>query len=349
MNARVVDLRSDTVTLPTDKMRLALQQAEVGDSLKDEDPSVNRLQKLGATILGKEAALFLPSATMSNLAAIMAHCRHGDRAVVGQGSHIMQGERDGITRLAGVMPTAVPDSKGVPDPRDVERAITPRKSGRPYTSLVCLENTHNAAGGAAVPAASIGVVAAIARMHEIPVHLDGARLFNAAVALGVDASQLVREVDSVTLCLSKGLSAPMGALLIGSNEFIREAGFVRRILGGGMRQVGHMAAAGIVALEDMVDRLGEDHQNARHLAELLAGLPILRADPSRVQTNIVLLEIDQEKMSRERFVSALYSRGVKTIPFRGTYVRLTTHRGITRDDVEYAALVIKEVVVDCSE
>ena len=350
MAIRVVDLRSDTVTLPTEKMRLAMQQAEVGDSQKGEDPSVNRLQEMAAAMLGKESAVFLPSGTMSNLVAVMSHCEHGNQVVLGQLSHILNAELAGITAVAGVMPAAVPDPDGIPNPEDVETAIIPppaqskRSYERPYTALVCLENTHNRAGGAVATPGEINAVAAVAKKHGVPVHLDGARLFNAAVALKIDARELVREVDSVCFCLSKGLSAPVGSVLVGSNEFINKARYVQKLLGGAMRQVGHLAAAGIVALEEMIDRLEEDHQNARYLAELLADLPIVKVDPSRVESNIIIFPLDEEKMSRAQFMQALAERGVKTSTSGKLGVRMVTHYGITREDVEYAAQVVREVV-----
>jgi len=340
---RTVDLRSDTVTLPTERMRLAMQQAEVGDSQKDEDPSVNRLEAMSAAMLGKEAAVFVPSGTMSNLSAIMAHCQRGDRAVVGQLSHILNSEFDGITTVAGVMPQPVPDYDGIPTPEDVEQAITPAGAGAPRTTLVCLENTHNWASGAVGTPEEIGAVVAVARKYGARVHVDGARLFNAAVALRIEAKELVREVDSVCFCLSKGLSAPVGSVLCGSKEFIDRARYARKILGGAMRQGGHMAAAGVVALEEMIDRLEEDHQNARYLAELVAGLPIVKVNPSRVESNMIVFEIDQEKMARGQFVKALDDRGVKVSTAGKTRLRMITHYGITREDVEYAARVVKEV------
>ena len=344
MATRVVDLRSDTVTQPTERMRLAMQQAEVGDSQKNEDPSVNRLQEMAAAMLGKEAAVYLPSGSMSNLVAIMAHSQPGDRAVVGQLSHIYNSELDGISRVAGVMPKPVADHDGIPDPRDVEMAITPRSAGRPYTTLVCLENTHNQAGGAVATVEEMGSIIAVARKHGAAVHLDGARLFNASVALKIEAKELVSEVDSVCFCLSKGLAAPVGSVLAGSREFIDRAIYAQHLLGGAMRQAGHMAAAGIVALEEMVDRLEEDHENARYLAEMLAGLPIVKVNPARVESNLIVFEIDQEKTTREQLIKALDERGVKISASGKLRARMLLHYGITREDVEYAAGVIKEVV-----
>ncbi len=341
---RVVDLRSDTVTLPTERMRLAMQQAEVGDSQKDEDPSVNRLEAMAADMLGKETAVFVPSGTMSNLAAIMAHCQRGDRAVVGQLSHILNSEFDGITTIAGVMPQPVPDYDGIPTPEDVELAITPAGGGAPRTTLVCLENTHNWASGAVATPDEIGAVAAVARRYGAHVHVDGARLFNAVVALKIEARDLVRDVDSVCFCLSKGLSAPVGSVLCGSKEFVGRARYARKILGGAMRQAGHMAAAGIVALEEMIDRLEEDHQNARYLAELVAGLPVVKINPTKIESNMIVFEIDEEKMSRAQFVKALDDRGVKVSTASKTRLRMITHYGITREDVEYAARMVREVV-----
>ncbi len=342
--SRTVDLRSDTVTLPTEKMRLAMQQAEVGDSQKDEDPSVNKLERLAASMLGKEAAVFLPSGTMSNLTAILSHCQRGDRAVVGRLSHILNSEFDGITTIAGVMPQAVPDSAGIPTPDDVEEAISPAGGTTPRTTLLCLENTHNWASGAVATPAEIGSVAAVARRYDLRIHVDGARLFNAAVALGVAPEELVREVDSVGVCLSKGLAAPVGSVLCGSKEFIGRARYNRKVLGGAMRQAGHMAAAGIVALEEMIPRLAEDHENARYLAEMLAGLPIIKVDASRVESNMIVFGLDQAKMTRGQFIQAMEDRGVKVSAAGKARMRMITHLGISRDDVEYAARVAREVV-----
>lgn len=344
MSTRVVDLRSDTVTLPTEKMRLAMQQAEVGDSQKGEDPSINRLQEMAAAKLGKEAAVFLPSGTMSNLAAVMSHCQRGDRVVVGQIAHVYSLEGDGMTAVAGVMPVTVPDFDGIPDPRDVEAAIFSRGSGRPHTSLILLENSHNRAGGAVATPAEVGSVAAVARKYDIPIHVDGARIFNAAAALKVDVKELVREVDSICFCLSKGLCAPFGSVLAGSGEFIKRAQFWQKVVGGAMRQAGHMAAAGIVALEEMVDRLEEDNQNARYLAELLAGLPVVKVNPSRVESNIVVFDLDPGKISNAQFVQALAARGVLLSTSGKDRLRMVTHRGIGREDVEYAARAVREVV-----
>lgn len=344
MATRVVDLRSDTVTQPTERMRLAMQRAEVGDSQKGEDPSINKLQEMAAALLGKEAGLFLPSGTMSNLVAIMAHTQRGDRIVVGQIAHCYSLEADGMTSVAGVMPVAVPDHDGIPTPQEVEAAISPRSTGRPYTSLICLENTHNRASGAVATPAEIGAIAAVARRYESPIHVDGARLFNAAVALEVDAKELVREVDSVCFCLSKGLAAPFGSVLVGSRSFIQRAQFFQKLLGGAMRQAGHMAAAGIVALEEMIPRLAEDNQNARYLAELLAGLPVVQVNPARVESNIIVFDLDQNRMPKQRFTQALADRGVLISNSGKNRLRMVTHYGIGRGDIEYAAQVIKDVV-----
>jgi threonine aldolase len=344
MARRVVDLRSDTVSLATERMRLAMQQAEVGDSQKGEDPSVNRLQEISADMLGKEAAIYVPSGTMGNLAAVMAHTQPGDRVVVGKFSHLYTAESDGMTRIAGVMPHLVSDVDGIPTPMDVEMAVTPRSAGRPYTTLISIENTHNKAGGAVATPEETAEIAAIARRHGVAFHIDGARIFNAAVALKVDVKELVREADSITFCVSKGLSAPVGSILAGSREFIDRAEYAQHLLGGAMRQAGHMAAAGIVGLEDMVDRLAEDHANARYLAEMLAGLPVIKVNPARVESNLIVFDIDQERMSREQLVKALDERGVKISKSGNSRARMVTYHGITRDDVEYAAAVIKGVV-----
>lgn len=344
MASRVVDLRSDTVSQATEKMRVAMAQAEVGDSQKGEDPSVNRLQELAASILGKEATIYVPSGTMSNLVSVLAHTQRGDRVVLGQISHILGSEADGITSIAGVMPTPVPDLDGIPDPRDVEAAIFPRSGGRPYTSLVCVENTHNRASGAVATPQEIAAVAEVARRYEIPVHMDGARVFNAAVALRVNPKEVVRHVDSVSFCLSKGLGAPVGSMVVGSRDFIKRAAFYQKVLGGAMRQAGHMAAAGIVALTEMVDRLAEDHENARYLAEMLAGVPSIKLDPARVESNIVIFDVDPGRTSVPQFIQALAARGVKASISGRVRIRMVTYYQISREDVEYAAQAVREVV-----
>ena len=339
-----IDLRSDTVTLPTPRMMEAIGKTELGDDVYGEDPTVNRLQQLAARKLGKEAALFVSSGTMGNLVAVLTHCRRGDEMVVGDQAHVFYYEVGGSAALGGVHVRTVPNGKGIPSVADVEAAIRGEDIHFPHTRLVCLENTHNRCGGVAITAEDTNAVAAVAHRYGAKVHMDGARLFNAAVALGVDPRTLVEQCDSVNVCLSKGLSAPVGSLLAGSAEFVAQARKYRKMVGGGMRQAGILAAAGIVALEEMVDRLADDHANARVLAEGIHGLPGATVDLSAVQTNIVVIEIDRPDMTAAQFMSRMAEFGVKLTAFGGSKVRAVTHYGIERSDVERAAEVARKVL-----
>ncbi len=264
---KVIDLRSDTVTHPTPEMRQAIFEAEVGDDVYREDPTVNRLETIAAKRMGKEAALFTTSGTQSNITAVLTHTRHGNEVILGNEAHIFWYEVGGAAALGGVVMRTLPnDSCGRLNPNDVEQAIRDKNIHYPETTLLCLENTHNRCGGAVLTPDYTNEICELAHAHGLKVHLDGARIFNAAIAIGVPACVLTENVDSVSFCLSKGLSAPVGSLLCGSNDFIERARKFRKMLGGGMRQAGIIAAAGIVAIETMVDRLAEDHANARRLA-----------------------------------------------------------------------------------
>jgi threonine aldolase len=335
----VIDLRSDTVTHPTPAMRRAMFEAEVGDDVYSEDPTVRRLERMAAGAMGKEAALFVASGTMGNLVAVLVQTQRGDRVVVGSEAHIYYYEGDGQRRLAGVELAPIPnDERGGMDPALVREAL---EAPGPPATLVCLENTHNRCGGAAHTAAETAAVADLARSHGARVHLDGARIFNAAVALGVPAAELAAPADSVTFCFSKGLSAPVGSILNGSADFINRARQMRRMVGGGMRQVGVIAAAGIVALETMVERLARDHENARLLAEGLATMPGIRLDAPSVQTNIVAFEL--EGWEPPDFLAALREAGVLAVPFGPHRIRMVTHNDVSREDVEKALERIRGV------
>ncbi len=331
-----VDLRSDTVTLPTPRMMEAISRAELGDDVFGDDPTVNRLQRLAAEKLGKEAALMVASGTMGNLVAVLTHCGRGDEMIVGDQAHVFYYEVGGSSGLGGVHVKTVPNGRGIPALADIEAAIRGQDVHFPRTRLVCLENTHNRCGGVAIPAEQINAVAEVAHGHGAKLHMDGARLFNAAVALGVEARTLVERCDSVNVCLSKGLSAPVGSILAGSAEFIAEARRYRKMVGGGMRQAGILAAAGIVALEEMVDRLADDHANAKALAKAINDLPGATVDLSAVQTNIVVIRIERPNMTAERFIAMMAELGVKVTPFGGNAVRMVTHYGIEERDVERA-------------
>ena len=337
MPERIVDMRSDTVTTPTEKMRRAMYEAELGDDVYGEDPTVNRLEALSAERLGKEAALLLLSGTMGNLVGMLAQAHAGDEVICGQYSHIFLNEAGGAAALGGLQLHPIPTVRGVMDPRAVEGALRdPRNLHHPRSRLVCLENTANKDGGAAVSVEAMDAVAETAHQHGLRVHVDGARIFNAAVALDVPVERLVQNADSVTFCLSKGLGCPVGSILAGSADYIAEARRWRKMIGGSLRQAGVIAAAGVVALEEMVDRLGEDHANARRLAEGLNALPGLNVDVGGVDTNIVMLDVETERVDPKAFVAGMRERGVKIGSPYGGRIRLVTHYQISPEDVTYA-------------
>src|SRR5579884_1359899 len=286
-----IDLRSDTVTLPTPAMYAAMAAAPLGDDVMGEDPTVQRLEEAAAARLGKEAALFVPTGTMANLAAVLAHTRRGDEVILEAEAHIFYYEAAGLSVVGGLMPRPLRGHQGALDPADVAAAIRPDDVHFPRTGLVCLENTHNRAGGTVISLEQTRAVCAVAHAAGIPVHIDGARIFNAALALGLDAAALVADADSVMFSLSKGLSAPVGSVLVGSRAFIAAARRARKLLGGGMRQAGILAAAGLVALEQMVDRLAEDHENCKRLAYGLADYPQIEISPEKVVTDILIFRL----------------------------------------------------------
>ncbi len=320
----MIDLRSDTVTKPTPEMRRAMAQAEVGDDVYGEDPTVNRLQEKAAEILGMEAALFVPSGTMGNQVAIAVHTRPGQEVIVEAQSHIYNVEMATMARFSGVQPRVIQGERGVFTAQQVREAIRPNLYYLAQTGLVCLENTHNAAGGRIFPLPIAREILEVAHAHGIPVHLDGARIFNASVATGIPASELVRGFDSVMFCLSKGLGCPVGSVLCGSREFIEEARRVRKALGGGMRQAGILAAAGLY----------EDHENAKILAEGLSQIPCLSVWPP--ETNIVIVEILRGPTAQE-LAARLKQKGVLVAPAgAGTEtrkLRLVTHLDVSRQDI----------------
>lgn len=339
-----LDFRSDTVTKPTPEMRRAMYEAEVGDDVYREDPTVNRLEARAAEILGKEAALFVPTGTMGNQVAVLTHTRRGEEVIVEAESHVFMYEVGGIAALAACQVRTVPGVRGAMDPAAVEAAIRADNVHFPRTGLVCVENTHNRSGGCVLPPENVAAVAEAAHRHGIPVHMDGARIFNAAVALGRPAAELVAPVDSVMFCLSKGLAAPVGSLLVGSRDFIAEARRYRKLLGGGMRQAGVLAAAGLVALEMMVDRLAEDHANARRLAEGIAAIPGLKVDMETVQTNMVMVDIADGRWTAAALVQALKQEGVLCNDTGPRRIRMVTHKDITAADVELALDAIARTV-----
>jgi len=340
---KIIDLRSDTVTHPTDAMRLAMYEAEVGDDVFGEDPTVNRLETMAAQKMGKEAALFTVSGTMSNLVAVLTHTQHGNEIILGSEAHIFLNEVGGAAALGGLMMrTITNDADGRLPLVDIEMAVRDKNIHYPETTLLCLENTHNRCGGAVLTPEYTDSVVQLAHRHGIKVHLDGARIFNAAVALGVPAVELTAGVDSVGFCLSKGLSAPVGSVLCGSKEFIGRARKKRKMLGGGMRQAGIIAAAGIVALETMIDRLAEDHANARKLAAGLTQIRGITLAQEKVPTNIVIFDLAQSFPVAE-FITKLASHGVKVIRFGNHRLRAVTHRMVSPDDIDYALNQIEHV------
>jgi threonine aldolase len=335
---KLIDLRSDTVTQPTDEMRRAMASAEVGDDVFGEDPSINELQERAAGLLGKEAGLLTSSGTMSNLISTLAYCNHGDEIIMGDQAHMFWNESAGQAALAGVQTRLVPnDEQGRIDPDDVAAAIRPKGNLHfPNTSMFCLENTHNRCSGGVLTPEDTKSVCDVAHAAGVPVHLDGARLFNAAVALEVPAAELVRDVDDVSFCLSKSLSCPVGSVLVGSKDFIDEARRWRKMVGGGTRQAGVLAAAGLVALDTMVDRLAEDHQNARRLAQGLANIDGLSIDPEKIQTNIVFFEVDTKLGTAADMIAALEQENIKVLYPGKQSIRMVTHRHIGGEDIEEA-------------
>jgi len=344
---KVIDMRSDTITLPTEEMRRAMYEAEVGDDVFGEDPTVNRLEELAAQMLGKEAALFTPSGTMSNLIAVLTHTRPGDEILLGSEAHMFWYEVGSASALGGVVMRTIPnDQDGRIDPGAVEEAIRPKNIHHPQTALLCLENTHNRCGGAVLTPDYMSAIAGLTHQHSFMVHLDGARIFNAAVALGVPASELTKATDSVCFCVSKGLSAPVGSLLCGSREFVEKARKWRKMVGGGMRQAGVIAAAGIVALQKMANRLAEDHATARRLAYGLAQVPGITIYPEKVQTNIVVFE-SPAIIPGSEFVQRVGTQGVRLLHRGGRRVRAVTHRMVGAADIDEALnrieLLVKEL------
>ena len=338
----VVDLRSDTVTLPTPAMREAMARAEVGDDVWGEDPTVQRLEALAADRTGKEAGLFVASGTMGNLVSVLSLAQRGQEIILDLDSHIFNYEVASAAVIGGVQTRPIRTERGFLSPAEVREAIRPANIHVPPTGLVCLENTHNRHGGTACGPEEIREVAQLAHEAGVPVHLDGARIFNAAVALKRDLREFTAPVDSVTFCLSKGLGAPVGSLVCGSREFIQRARRWRKMLGGGMRQVGVVAAAGLVALEQMVERLAEDHANAKRLGEGLARLPGIRIELARVQTNIVVFFVDRPG-GADTLVKECAARKVKIHRIGPTSIRCVTHKDVDHEDIDRALQAVTEI------
>jgi threonine aldolase len=342
--AGVVDLRSDTVTRPTAAMRRAMAEAEVGDDVYLEDPTVNALEHRAAEIFGKEAALFVPSGCMGNLIAIKVWTHHGDEVICEERSHVNLYELASMSAIAGCMPRIARGDDGILEWSQIEAVIRPKIYYDSQTALICLENTHNMAGGTTYSVERIDEISGQAHAANLKVHLDGARVFNAAVALGVDVAALTRNVDSVMFCLSKGLGAPVGSMVVGSRPFVEKARIYRKMFGGGMRQVGVLAAAGRIALEESPKHLPVDHQHARRLAQGIAEIPRLRIDPRKVQTNIVIFDCQDCGLNAVELCEALKPRGIWALDTAPYSVRFVTHSDVDAGGVERALEVLREVV-----
>ena len=341
----LIDLRSDTVTQPTQAMREAIFHADLGDDVFGEDPAVNRLEAMTAERLGMEAALLVVSGTMGNLTCVLTHCARGEEAILGDGSHIFLNEAGGMSALGGIFPHTIPNQPdGTLRLGDIEAAIRSDNIHFPRTRLVCLENTHNRCYGAALTPGYTAAVAAVAKSRGLFVHLDGARIFNAAVALGADLRELTQGVDSVNVCLSKGLAAPVGSVICGSRDFIARARRIRKMLGGGMRQAGIIAAAGIVALKEMTGRLSEDHANATRLAGGIAGIPGLVTEPERVQTNILYIDLVDRRFPDDQFMARLKEKGILLSHTGPNRFRMVTHYGIGEADIGTAVQALRAVM-----
>jgi len=343
---KTIDLRSDTVTLPTPQMREAMAKAQVGDDVMGEDPTINRLEELAAAKVNKPAALFVASGTMANLVALLTHCGRGDEVIVGDKAHTFVNEVGGMAALGGIQPRTLPNQPdGTLALDDIRAAIRGDNVHWPRTRLIALENTHNNCSGSPLAPGYLWSVYELAKSRGVKVHTDGARIFNAAIALGVPVTELTRQTDTVSFCLSKGLSAPVGSLLCGSREFIAEARRQRKMVGGGMRQAGILAAAGIVALETMIDRLADDHANAKYFAESIADIPGIELDPARVKTNIVFFDLLRaDAPNATEMIERLARAGVLIGPAGERRMRAVTHYGIERADIDAAIGAIKSVV-----
>ncbi|GAC1393574.1 MAG: low-specificity L-threonine aldolase [Ktedonobacteraceae bacterium] len=349
-----IDLRSDTVTLPTPAMREAMYRAEVGDDVYGEDPTINRLEELAAERTGKGAALFVPSGTMGNAIAMLIHAGRGQAVIVGDESHVYHYEAGGSATLGGAPMWVVPNNAdGTLDLEKVQAGVADESDEHvAATALICIENTHNRCGGKVLTTTQTHAVATLAHERGVAVHVDGARIFNAAIALNTPVSMLVQEVDSLMFCLSKGLSAPVGSLLVGNKEFIRRARRTRKLLGGGMRQAGILAAAGIIALEQMVDRLAEDHEHAKLLAQGLADYPQIAIDAAQVVTDIVMFSLRNAHnqpataSETEEFLSRAQQRGVLMGHMGGGKIRAVTHYGIEQQHITTALMEIRRVLVE---
>jgi len=341
---KVVDLRSDTVTKPCQVMRDVMYKAEVGDDVYGEDPTLRRLEEIAAQKFGKEAALFVTSGTMGNQVAVLTHTSRGDEVILEASSHIYNFEVGGIALMAGVMPNLITGSKGKIAPEQLERVIKPNNIHYPQPTLLCLENTSNFGGGTVTTVEETEALITKAKQKGLKVHIDGARIFNAAIFLDVSVSELAKGADSVMFCLSKGLGAPIGSMLVGNKEFIDKARKYRKMLGGGLRQGGILAAAGIYALENLVDRLALDHALAKKLAKGLAGFASIKVDLDDIQTNIVMADIIKPELTANNLVHLLQEQGILLNSVNESRVRFVTHRDVNEEDIDYTLQVVEEIL-----
>ncbi|MGF7058837.1 low-specificity L-threonine aldolase [Brassicibacter mesophilus] len=342
---KIVDFRSDTLTKPTEEMRKAMYQAEVGDDVYREDPTVKELERLAASKLGKEDALLVPSGTMGNQLALMTHTQRGQEVILEDWAHIFRYEAGGLAFLSGLQARTIAGTRGIMNVNDIKAAIIKDDDlHHAQTGLICIENTHNMAGGVVIPLDKMKDIYNTAKGYSLPVHLDGARLFNAATYLKCDASEIARYTDSVMFCLSKGLCAPVGSILAGNTEFIDKARKYRKMLGGGMRQAGIIAAAGIISLNDMVDRLVEDHENAYKLAEGLSNIKGISIDFETVQTNIVMANISGTGLKSDELVMKIKEKGILASSITDNIIRFVTHKYVENIDIDYSLDVINEIL-----
>jgi len=348
LHMKTVDLRSDTVTLPTEEMLEAMHSAKLGDDVYGEDPTVNKLEELSAKKMGKEAALLTTSGTQANLVSVLSQTARGEEVILENDAHMYYYEVGAFSALGGLIPRLVTGHKGVLRREDIENALRPSNIHFPPTHLICIENTHNRAGGTVWSPSQTKSVFELAKSHGLNVHLDGARIFNSAIAQNVDVRELTQYVDTLMFCLSKGLSAPVGSMVVGDRKFIERARRYRKMLGGGMRQAGIIAAAGIIAIEKMVDRLRDDHTYAKMLAKGLNQIEGIKIDPSEVQTNIVAFDVSGLGMTGEAWTAAMNRVGVKAGALEKGRVRMVTHHGIEKEDIEYALTAIEDVASNSS-
>lgn len=340
---RYIDLRSDTVTMPTDEMRKAMAEAPVGDDVYGDDPTVNKLEELAAQIVGKEAALFVPSGTFGNQLCLLTHTRRGEEVILGRDCHIVLHEVGASSVIAGVQLRTLESSNGLLDPKHVEGAIRPADDIHyPNTGLICVENAHGV--GTAIPLEPLRAIKAIGESHCIPVHMDGARIFNAATTLGVDAKEIAACADSVMFCLSKGLAAPVGSMVAGTRAFIDRARKNRKLMGGGMRQAGVLAAAGLIALTKMTKRLGEDHDNAKYLANRLSEIQGIEVLKDRLDIDMVFFHMGDEVVSEQKLVQHFFENGIKISGPEDGEWRFVTNVDVSRADVDFVIETLKDCI-----